>query len=75
MRSRRLPHRGNAPGIVTISAGCATLIPRFGKYAPDLIERADKSLYKAKFIGRDQVCDGSDIGAAEETAQSAVVAG
>ncbi len=66
LRNRRLPHSGNAPGIVTISAGCATLIPRFGKHAPDLIEMADKALYKAKFNGRDQACDGSLPEAAEE---------
>ncbi|MGA9070488.1 MAG: diguanylate cyclase, partial [Terracidiphilus sp.] len=73
LRSRRLPHSGNAPGIVTISAGCATLIPRFGKHAPDLIEMADKALYKAKFNGRDQACDGCDMDAAKETEQPTVV--
>jgi diguanylate cyclase (GGDEF)-like protein/PAS domain S-box-containing protein len=59
LRSRRLPHSENRPGVVTISAGCATLIPSFGKHAPDLIELADKALYKAKHNGRDQACDGN----------------
>ncbi|MFZ1084617.1 MAG: diguanylate cyclase [Terracidiphilus sp.] len=74
LRSRRLPHNGNAPGIVTVSAGCATLIPKFGIHAPDLIEMADKALYKAKFNGRDQACDGNITEPAQETVQAAVVA-
>jgi diguanylate cyclase (GGDEF)-like protein/PAS domain S-box-containing protein len=61
LRSRRLPHKGNLAGIVTISAGCATLIPRFGQRSTDLIEMADQALYKAKHNGRNRVCTSSRI--------------
>jgi diguanylate cyclase (GGDEF)-like protein/PAS domain S-box-containing protein len=67
LRNRRLPHSGNLSGVVTISAGCATQIPGFGKHATDLIEMADKALYKAKNNGRDQVCNGNLI---EDAAES-----
>ena len=65
MRNRRMPHSGTPQGFMTISAGCATAIPKIGQNAADLIGIADQALYTAKRSGRDQVCNG---GAAIESA-------
>jgi diguanylate cyclase (GGDEF)-like protein/PAS domain S-box-containing protein len=71
LSSRRLPHTGNSFGVVTISAGCATLVPKFGKHAPDLVEMADAALYRAKHNGRNQACNANAPEADENGAQAA----
>jgi diguanylate cyclase (GGDEF)-like protein len=71
MRSRRLPHSESPFGIVTISIGCTTLVPKFGKHAPDLIAIADHALYDAKHNGRNQVRFSDTIEAQEEDAPAA----
>ncbi|MBL4868240.1 MAG: GGDEF domain-containing protein [Pseudomonadales bacterium] len=42
-------------GGVTVSIGVATLCPRAGEPLENLIKEADRNLYKAKGIGRNQV--------------------
>jgi diguanylate cyclase (GGDEF)-like protein len=56
VRDLHLAHEGSPKGIVTISAGVASLIAEGAPIAPDeLIRRADAALYKAKRAGRDAV--------------------
>ena len=55
VRGRRLPHSGSKEGIVTVSIGCATMIPTANQHAPQLIQRADEALYGAKRNGRNGV--------------------
>jgi two-component system, cell cycle response regulator len=52
----RIPHEANdPPGIVTISAGVATLSAGANKSADDLLGEADAALYHAKQSGRNRV--------------------
>jgi two-component system cell cycle response regulator len=52
----RIPHEAkDPPGIVTISAGVATLSAGANKSADDLLGEADTALYRAKQSGRNRV--------------------
>ena len=52
VRNREIPFND---GMVTISGGCATLIPADWQSSADLIAAADAALYIAKATGRDRV--------------------
>jgi diguanylate cyclase (GGDEF)-like protein/PAS domain S-box-containing protein len=45
----------DAEEFVTVSVGCATLIPRLGDHAEVIIQMADEALYEAKRNGRNQL--------------------
>lgn len=57
---RKLPHVASPLGLVSISAGCATIIPQPGQRSLDLLEIADCALYRAKHLGRNTVCGSPD---------------
>jgi diguanylate cyclase (GGDEF)-like protein/PAS domain S-box-containing protein len=71
LRNRRLPHIANPLGHMTISVGCATMIPRFGLHSVNLVELADEALYFSKRNGRNQVCNGNTLHEAMLGAQAA----
>ncbi|MBV9407992.1 MAG: diguanylate cyclase [Candidatus Eremiobacteraeota bacterium] len=55
IRALAIEHPAHEPGIVTASAGVASLVPRHGLRPRALLAAADRALYEAKRDGRDRV--------------------
>ncbi|MCC7701464.1 sensor domain-containing diguanylate cyclase [Janthinobacterium sp. GW460P] len=69
VQSLGIEHRGNPLGVVTASVGVAALMPTYlENQAVELVELADKALYKAKASGRNRVCYASACDHAEQAA-------
>lgn len=55
-RHRQLTHPSSSVGpFITMSIGCATMIPTRGVSSSELIQRADQTLYRAKTEGRNRI--------------------
>jgi diguanylate cyclase (GGDEF)-like protein len=50
-----IPHEGVERGIVTVSVGVASMLPKRGQHSSELVEASDRALYRAKGTGRDRV--------------------
>jgi diguanylate cyclase (GGDEF)-like protein/PAS domain S-box-containing protein len=61
VRNQQVSHEASPYGVVTISAGCATILPQSGLRPSQLVESADRAMYEAKRQGRNRVCTGNDL--------------
>lgn len=61
VRQLQIPHRGNAGGCVTVSAGVTSFVPFASSSVEEFYALADRALYAAKNSGRNKVCDSSSL--------------
>jgi diguanylate cyclase (GGDEF)-like protein/PAS domain S-box-containing protein len=59
--NQRISHGASRYGVVTISAGCATITPQLGAVPSQLVDSADRAMYEAKRRGRNRVCSLRDL--------------
>jgi two-component system, cell cycle response regulator len=58
----RIPHEAKEPpGVVTVSAGVASLLAEGNKSADDVLSEADAALYRAKQTGRNRVASNGEV--------------
>ena len=62
MISLRAEHLDNEGGIVTVSIGVATVMPRPDDDMATLVEAADAAVYRAKEAGRNRVASADGPG-------------
>ena len=56
VQQRLMPHIANPPDfVITVSLGCATIIPYPGTHSVELVDAADRALYKSKASGRNRI--------------------
>jgi len=67
-----IPHTGSSEGIVTASVGVASIVPTRSAHPHELVERADRGLYRAKGTGRNRIVLVDSVAAAALAGESRV---